>query len=84
MPFAWANVEQQRPASASASDAQSKFTFPASRIGYGRALFTPNGGSGGKHEVVPDRFGGMMPQKCTPPPRSNGMQQTPVNINLDG
>jgi len=34
--------------------------------------------------VVPDGFGGMMPQRWTPPPRSNGMQQTRVNINLDG
>ena len=51
----------------------------------GRAL-TPNGGGGQHQEVVPDGFGGMTPapQCWTPPPRANGMQETRVNINLDG
>jgi hypothetical protein len=36
-----------------------------------------------RQEVVTDNFGGMTPQKWTPPPCSNGMQQTPINSNLD-
>ena len=35
-------------------------------------------------DVVPKGFGGMTPQKWTPPPRASGVQQTRVQINLDG